>query len=74
MGHQIEKLKQQARDKEIELLALLALTPIQIWQTDLEIFLIQWKVSRRELFTPVSEIDVRVKANLRRLGGQTVRC
>ncbi|KAM5542176.1 hypothetical protein V8D89_004049 [Ganoderma adspersum] len=39
----IEKLKQQAKEKELELFALLALTPNQIWQTDLEAFLIRWK-------------------------------
>ena len=33
-----------AKEKELELLALLALTPIEIWQTDLDAFLAQWKV------------------------------
>lgn len=42
---QIDKLKQQAKEKEEELLTLLALTPIQIWHTDLDAFLAQWKVS-----------------------------
>ena len=36
---QIEKLLQQAADKEKELLALLELTPNQIWNTDLDHFL-----------------------------------
>ncbi|KAI0757603.1 type II DNA topoisomerase [Daedaleopsis nitida] len=39
----IEKLKQQAKEKESELLTLLALTPNQIWQSDLDAFLAQWK-------------------------------
>ena len=42
---QIEKLLQQAQEKEMELLALLKLTPIEIWQTDLDAFLAQWTVS-----------------------------
>ena len=44
-GLQIEKLLQQAADKETELLALLELTPIQIWNTDLDRFLEEWEVS-----------------------------
>jgi DNA topoisomerase-2 len=44
---QIEKLLQQAADKEKELLALLELTPIQIWNTDLDRFLEEWEVSPR---------------------------
>jgi hypothetical protein len=36
---QIEKLLQQAADKEKELLALLELNPIQIWNMDLDCFL-----------------------------------
>ena len=42
---QIEKLLQQAADKEAELLALLELTPIKIWNTDLDHFLAEWDVS-----------------------------
>ncbi|KAH8981970.1 DNA topoisomerase [Lactarius akahatsu] len=38
----IERLLQQAADKEKELLALLELTPIQIWNTDLDHFLAEW--------------------------------
>lgn len=41
----IEKLLEQARLKEAELLALLELTPTQIWNTDLDKFLEQWEVS-----------------------------
>ncbi|KAI0641129.1 type II DNA topoisomerase [Trametes meyenii] len=41
----IDKLLQQAKEKEIELLTLLELTPIQIWQTDLDVFLEQWKIN-----------------------------
>lgn len=73
MGLQIEKLKQQAKEKEMELLALLALTPIQIWQTDLDAFLIRWKV-RPPSPSLVSEVDEHVIANLRGLGGQALRC
>ncbi|TBU56240.1 type II DNA topoisomerase [Dichomitus squalens] len=39
----IEKLRQQANEKEQELLELLARTPNQIWQTDLDAFLVQWR-------------------------------
>lgn len=35
----------QAKGKEAELLALLELTPSQIWNTDLENFLAEWDVS-----------------------------
>lgn len=44
LGAQIEKLLQQAADKEKELLVLLELTPIQIWNTDLDRFLEEWDV------------------------------
>ena len=40
----IEKLLQQAEDKEQELMALLELTPISIWNTDLDEFLSRWSV------------------------------
>lgn len=40
----IEKLLEQSAAKEAELLALLELTPIQIWNTDLDNFLAQWEV------------------------------
>ncbi|KAH9949498.1 type II DNA topoisomerase [Amylocystis lapponica] len=39
----IEKLLQQAKGKEAELLTLLELTPNQIWQTDLDRFLEEWR-------------------------------
>lgn len=42
---QIEKLLQQSRDKEVELLTLLEMTPVQIWNTDLDRFLQEWEVS-----------------------------
>ena len=45
LGPQIEKLLQQAADKEKEPLALLKLTPIKIWNTDLNRFLEEWEVS-----------------------------
>jgi DNA topoisomerase-2 len=41
---QIEKILQQAADKEKELLALPELTLIQIWNTDLDRFLEEWEV------------------------------
>lgn len=41
----IEKLLEQGRAKEVELLALLELTPIQIWNTDLDDFVTYWEVS-----------------------------
>ncbi|KAI0264983.1 DNA topoisomerase [Gloeopeniophorella convolvens] len=44
----IEKLLQQAADKEKELLALLELTPIQIWNTDLDNFLEEWDKACQE--------------------------
>lgn len=40
----IERLLQQARDKEAELLALLEKTPIDLWNKDLDDFLIEWEV------------------------------
>jgi hypothetical protein len=45
LGTQIEKLLQQAVDKEKELLALLELTPTLIWNSDLDRFLEEWEVS-----------------------------
>ncbi|EPQ61209.1 type II DNA topoisomerase [Gloeophyllum trabeum ATCC 11539] len=44
----IEKLRQQAAEKEQELLALLKLTPAQIWNTDLDKFIDEWEKSCRE--------------------------
>ncbi|KAI9452414.1 DNA topoisomerase [Lactarius psammicola] len=44
----IEKLLQQAADKEKELLALLELTPIKIWNTDLDHFLAEWDKACQE--------------------------
>ena len=41
----IQKLLDQAKQKEDELMALLELTPIQIWTTDLDNFIVQWDVS-----------------------------
>jgi hypothetical protein len=48
---QIEKLLQQAADKEKELLALLELTPNRIWNTDLDHFLEEWEVGLRLTLT-----------------------
>lgn len=44
----IERLLQQAADKEKELLALLELTPNQIWNTDLDRFLEEWEKACQE--------------------------
>jgi hypothetical protein len=38
-------LRQQAEDKKAELLTLLKLSPIEIWNTDLDLFLQEWDVS-----------------------------
>lgn len=40
----IEKLLQQAGDKEAELLVLLEKTPIDLWNKDLDDFLVEWEV------------------------------
>jgi DNA topoisomerase-2 len=42
--YQIEKLRQQAVEKEAELLALLERTPIEVWNEDLDKFLAEWEV------------------------------
>jgi hypothetical protein len=52
LGAQIEKLLQQASDKEKELLALLELTPIQIWNSDLDRFLEEREVRLYLLLPP----------------------
>ncbi|KAI0287325.1 hypothetical protein BC826DRAFT_54321 [Russula brevipes] len=44
----IEKLLQQASDKEKELSALLELTPVQIWNSDLGRFLEEWEKDCQE--------------------------
>ncbi|KZT08970.1 type II DNA topoisomerase [Laetiporus sulphureus 93-53] len=41
----IDRLLQESRRKETELLTLLALTPIQIWQMDLDKFLEEWRIT-----------------------------
>ncbi|KAI0771045.1 type II DNA topoisomerase [Trametes elegans] len=52
-----DKLLQQAKEKEMELLALLELTPIQIWQTDLDAFLEQWKWACKDWESKLMEAD-----------------
>ena len=42
----IAKLKEQAAEKEIELLALLEKSPKDLWNADLDLFLQEWEVSR----------------------------
>ncbi|KDQ54971.1 hypothetical protein JAAARDRAFT_196340 [Jaapia argillacea MUCL 33604] len=44
----IEKLLQQSQEKEQELLTLLALTPIEIWNTDLDRFVAEWERTCRD--------------------------
>lgn len=43
----IEKLEQQARDKEDELLAMLKRSPQDLWNDDLDKFLQEWEVRKR---------------------------
>ncbi|PBL01342.1 type II DNA topoisomerase [Armillaria gallica] len=45
----IEKLRQQAADKEAELLALLEVTPKQMWNDDLDNFLVMYEKHQREV-------------------------
>lgn len=40
----IDRLLQQAGDKEAELLILLEKTPIDLWNKDLDDFLVEWEV------------------------------
>lgn len=40
----ITKLNEQAADKEQELFALLEKTPVDLWNTDLDVFLKEWEV------------------------------
>ena len=48
----IEKLLEQGRLKEAELLELLEKTPAELWNTDLDIFLSQWEARfRSDTFT-----------------------
>lgn len=41
---QIEKLLQQGREKEAELLELLKISPVDMWNTDLDNLLLEWRV------------------------------
>ncbi|KAH8101531.1 type II DNA topoisomerase [Cristinia sonorae] len=43
----IDRLKQQAKDKEAELLTLLGRKPVEIWNEDLDNFLVEWENSCR---------------------------
>ncbi|KAJ7674423.1 DNA topoisomerase II [Mycena rosella] len=54
----IEKLLQAASEKEDELLALLKITPKELWNTDLDKFLVEWEALQREL-----ELKKEVDAN-----------
>ncbi|KAF8554543.1 type II DNA topoisomerase [Imleria badia] len=53
----IERLLQQAADKEAELLALLERTPISLWNDDLDNFLKGWEKSCQD-FANKTELDV----------------
>lgn len=44
MVYQIDKLKQQAKDKEAELMTLLGRKPVEIWNEDLDKFVEEWEV------------------------------
>ncbi|KAF7986171.1 hypothetical protein HWV62_38564 [Athelia sp. TMB] len=44
----IDKLRQQASEKEAELLALLARTPTEVWNEDLDSFLAKWEEAHTE--------------------------
>ena len=64
----IEKLLEQGRQKETELLALLEKTPAELWNTDLDIFLEQWKVSYFPLINACHNLSGSV-AIMQRVGG-----
>ena len=58
------------------MLELLALTPIQIWQTDLDAFLVQWRVSflhRNVRYTFKTKTDEHHTANLQGLESHALR-
>ena len=67
---QIEKLLQQAADKEKELLALLELTPIQIWNTDLDNFLAEWNVSSQSRCWSFADLDTQTTDRKRARSGK----
>ncbi|KAF8837947.1 type II DNA topoisomerase [Paxillus ammoniavirescens] len=56
----IDKLLQQAADKEAELLALLERTPISLWNDDLDRFLTEWEKSCQD-FDNKTLLDVNGK-------------
>ncbi|KAG9310318.1 DNA topoisomerase [Chiua virens] len=56
----IEKLLQQAADKEAELLALLERTPVSLWNDDLDSFLKEWENSCQD-FDNKSMLDANGK-------------
>ncbi|KIJ08620.1 hypothetical protein PAXINDRAFT_88607 [Paxillus involutus ATCC 200175] len=56
----IDKLLQQAADKEAELLALLERTPISLWNEDLDRFLTEWEKSCQD-FDNKTLLDVNGK-------------
>ena len=66
----IEKLLQQAADKEAELMALLELSPIQIWNTDLDEFLSRWSVRTYSTVPPSTRGLTVIPATVYRLGGE----
>lgn len=51
------KLLQQARDKEEELFQLLKITPVEIWNTDLDKFLDAYGVCRPSLNIRLFDVD-----------------
>jgi DNA topoisomerase-2 len=49
-SRQVEKLLNERDEKEAELITLLKLTPIDIWNTDLDNFLAEWRVRNATSF------------------------
>jgi DNA topoisomerase-2 len=43
-SRQVEKLLSERDEKEAELITLLKLTPVDIWNTDLDNFVAEWRV------------------------------
>ncbi|KAJ6627017.1 DNA topoisomerase [Mycena sp. CBHHK59/15] len=57
----IEKLLQTAQEKEAELLALLQISPKQMWNTDLDKFLAEWEASALQRELEVRKTDTNGK-------------
>ena len=66
---QIAKLLAQAKEKEQELLAFLEVTPIALWQKDLDRFLADWQVRLRGHLALYLVTDFPFTGDMRTLGG-----